>query len=88
MGEWLRKLWGEEARFKTAVRGLALGLGMAATTTAGGAVLDGDPGKVRAGQWVRFALSVALGAAGGAIAAGEKNRPQEGRPGRRGGRDK
>lgn len=75
MGEWLRMMWGEEARFKAAVRGLALGLGIAATTTAGGAILDGDPAKVRPGQWVRFVLSVTLGTLGGTIALGEKNKP-------------
>lgn len=74
MGRWLSRMWNEEAAFKGAVRGLVLGLGMAATTTAGGAILDGDPGKVRTGQWVRFVLAIGLGAVGGTIAVGEKNR--------------
>lgn len=67
-------MWREEASFKAATRGLALGLGMAFTTTAGGALLDGDPGKVRPGQWLRFVLSIGLGAAGGTISVGEKNK--------------
>ena len=75
MGRWLSRMWNDEARFWASVRGLLLGVGIAATTTAGGAILDGDPEKVRPGQWFRFALSIALGTAGGTIAVGEKNRP-------------
>ena len=74
MGELLSRLWNEEARFKQTIRGLLLGIAMAATTTAGGAILDGDPAKIRPGQWFRFGLSIALGTLGGSIALGEKNK--------------
>jgi hypothetical protein len=74
MGLWLWELWTDKAAFKQAIRALAFGIAMAATTSAGAEILRGDIGEVTREQWWRFGVAVVGGMFGGGIKLGDKNR--------------
>ena len=73
MGQWLREQWNDKLAFKQTIRALVFGIGMAATTAAGGAMARGDVSKVTPVQWVLFGVAVVGGALGGSIVGGDKN---------------
>ena len=72
MWTWLKSIWTDEAKFTRGLRGLMLGIAMAATTSAGAKLVEGDLSKIDGGDWARFGVAVVLGSLGGATGAGTK----------------
>ncbi len=70
MGSWLRALWSDQAYFKKVIAGLAVGVGIAASTSAGAEVLDGDLMAVTSEEWLRFFIAVIAATFGAGLAAG------------------
>lgn len=80
MRQWLFRLWNEEARFKQAVRGLAIGLAIALSTSAGAEIATGDFASISPEEWWRFAVATLIGTFGGSVAVGDKNVIVSGKP--------